>query len=216
MSATATVEVLTAEVRVLMVGSRQVTLSVYNQLDEVPHSGVEPFGRVNPKDAERGRIYVVGRDRETGVLVRSKAPHWNEVMKVGEYARPACAMRTEAIATVDTFADVDEDGLRDAIRRAAVVIGRLIASGLLEEFTSRNLLTDAVRSGLKTQAAIWVSQTVEAARESDAASADGELERQAMDLIGAYSNARSRAVSRAALFGAEWSALPLIVLAGLR
>jgi hypothetical protein len=31
----AKVEVLTAEVRVLMVGSRQVTLSVYSQLDEV-------------------------------------------------------------------------------------------------------------------------------------------------------------------------------------
>lgn len=48
----ATVEVLTAEVRALMVGSRQVTLSVYRQLDqvdpfEVPLTeGFEPFGRV--------------------------------------------------------------------------------------------------------------------------------------------------------------------------
>jgi hypothetical protein len=32
-SKTATVETLTAEVRVLMVGSRQVTMSVYGQLD---------------------------------------------------------------------------------------------------------------------------------------------------------------------------------------
>lgn len=47
----ATVEVLTAEVRTLMVGSRQVTLSVYRQLDEVSPwtdhiSTFEPFGRV--------------------------------------------------------------------------------------------------------------------------------------------------------------------------
>jgi hypothetical protein len=50
-STTATVETLTAEVRVLMVGSRQVTLSVYGQLDEVGPEDIEPFGRVNPRDA---------------------------------------------------------------------------------------------------------------------------------------------------------------------
>ena len=43
---TAHVEVLTAEVRVLMVGSRQVTLSVYRQLDHVRPGHIEPFGRV--------------------------------------------------------------------------------------------------------------------------------------------------------------------------
>lgn len=49
----ATVEVLTAEVRTLMVGSRQVTLSVYRQLDEVDifetvlsDATFVPFGRV--------------------------------------------------------------------------------------------------------------------------------------------------------------------------
>ena len=69
----ARVEVLTAEVRVLMVGSRQVTLSVYNQLDYVPPDGIEPFGRVSPKDARWRSVEVVGRD-ETGVLVRSWVP----------------------------------------------------------------------------------------------------------------------------------------------
>lgn len=52
---TATVETLTAEVRTLMVGSRQVTLSVYRQLDSVsPYPSLfitdhnfSPFGRVN-------------------------------------------------------------------------------------------------------------------------------------------------------------------------
>jgi hypothetical protein len=43
----ATVQTLAAEVRVLMVGSRQVTLSVYRQLDTVRPDAIEPFGRVN-------------------------------------------------------------------------------------------------------------------------------------------------------------------------
>jgi len=42
----ARVQVLTAEVRTLMVGSRQVTLSVARQLDEVRPYEIEPFGRV--------------------------------------------------------------------------------------------------------------------------------------------------------------------------
>jgi len=62
-----------------MVGSRQVTLSVYNQLDEVPYTDIEPFGRVRPRDAERGRVCVVGRDKESGVLVRSSAWTWDMV-----------------------------------------------------------------------------------------------------------------------------------------
>ena len=45
-STTATVETLTAEVRVLMVGNRQITLSVAKQLDEVPIAEIEVFGRV--------------------------------------------------------------------------------------------------------------------------------------------------------------------------
>jgi hypothetical protein len=45
-SSTATVETLTAEVRVLIVGSRQVTLSVFRQLDEVHPEEIKPFGRV--------------------------------------------------------------------------------------------------------------------------------------------------------------------------
>lgn len=221
MSATATVEVLAAEVRVLMVGSRQVTLSVYGQLDEQAAADVEPFGRVNPKDAEPDRVYVVGRDREAGVLVRSKTPRWDEFMATGDYTRPALAMRTEAIGAL---ANAGEDGLRHFAQRAAAVIGRLLSAGLLEDRTSRSLLIDAVfktkraQSLLASPAAIWVGQALKAAQEysDDIASADSELERQAIDLIGAYSSARSRAVSRAALIEAEWSALPLIVLAGLR
>lgn len=68
---TTTVETLTAEVRALMIGRRQVTLSVYRQLDTAPWDDVEPFGRVRDgKDTAAG-IYIVGRHRETGDLVRS-------------------------------------------------------------------------------------------------------------------------------------------------
>jgi hypothetical protein len=68
----ARVQVLTAEVQTLVVGSRQVTLSVFWQLDRVDPLAVEPFGRVQPRDADRGFIWVVGRHAGTGALVRSR------------------------------------------------------------------------------------------------------------------------------------------------
>ena len=72
---TATIETLTAEVRVLMVGSRQVTLSVYRQLDRCKSDQIEPFGRVSDKQDEPKymcrSVFVVGRDA-TGTLVRSE------------------------------------------------------------------------------------------------------------------------------------------------
>jgi hypothetical protein len=67
---TATVETLTAEVRVLMVGKRQVTLSVYRQLDTVDLPLMEPFGRV--RDSHDGHeTWVVGRRLETSELVKA-------------------------------------------------------------------------------------------------------------------------------------------------
>lgn len=69
----ARVQVLTAEVRVLMVGSRQVTLSVYSQLDTVAFDDIEPFGRVRSRDALTYEIWVVGRGGN-GSLVRSWLP----------------------------------------------------------------------------------------------------------------------------------------------
>ena len=67
----ATVETLTAEVRALMIGKRQVTLSVYRQLDFADYSEVEPFGRVRAGD-QYGYVYVVGKLRANGSLVRSR------------------------------------------------------------------------------------------------------------------------------------------------
>jgi hypothetical protein len=66
----ARVEVLRAEVRVLMVGSRQVTVSVARQLDAVEPRKIEPFGRVRiDEDLTSQVIKVVGS--ADGVLVRS-------------------------------------------------------------------------------------------------------------------------------------------------
>lgn len=79
----AQVETLTAEVRTLMVGRRQITLSVYRQLDIAFEDYVEPFGRVNdPKTAwdgplqshnhiSLGPVWVVGRSTCDGSLVRA-------------------------------------------------------------------------------------------------------------------------------------------------
>lgn len=77
-SQAASVEVLTAEVRVLHVGAHQVTLSVYRQLDWVPADEIEPFGRVQHEPGI-GTIQVVGSHR--GQLARSKTTRncgWGE------------------------------------------------------------------------------------------------------------------------------------------
>lgn len=75
-SQSATVETLTAEVRVLMVGNRQVTLSVYRQLDLVDPAFIEPFGRVRSGEKWTGHREVVGRLCDScegaGSLVRSR------------------------------------------------------------------------------------------------------------------------------------------------
>ena len=47
---TATVETLTAEVHVLKVGNRQITLSVAKQLDVIPLVHLTPFGRISIRD----------------------------------------------------------------------------------------------------------------------------------------------------------------------
>lgn len=57
-----------------MVGSRQITLSVFRQLDVVFYEECVPFGRVNDHDrnGSSGQLgWIVGRQRDTGVLVRA-------------------------------------------------------------------------------------------------------------------------------------------------
>jgi hypothetical protein len=74
------IRVLTAEVRTLVVGSRQVTMSVYNQIDNVPPGEIEPFGRVSPKDWGYLFIYVIGRHAAAGALARSYVPRKPETL----------------------------------------------------------------------------------------------------------------------------------------
>lgn len=66
------VEVLTAEIRVLQVGSKPIALSAARQLDAVDGAAIKPFGRVriDPKPAD-GLIEVIGS--VNGVLARSSA-----------------------------------------------------------------------------------------------------------------------------------------------
>lgn len=72
-------EALTAEVRVLMVGSRQVTLSVFRQLDIISVYSLGPLlGRVSDRppgrhaDALGAGIWLIGRD-PNGSLARAYA-----------------------------------------------------------------------------------------------------------------------------------------------
>ena len=78
-TATATVQTLTAEVHVLQVGSRQITLSVAKQLDYVDLDEVEIFGRVKIWPRDNG-IELIGRHIRTGALVVTCAvsgePRW--------------------------------------------------------------------------------------------------------------------------------------------
>ncbi len=75
---TATVQTLAAEVRVLKFGSRQITLSVFKQLDVKPLDEVDVFGRVRTDNGSDSVVRLVGRHRDTGDLVRSAAlaPNW--------------------------------------------------------------------------------------------------------------------------------------------
>ena len=92
-STTATVETLVAEVRVLKVGSRQITLSVAKQLDEVPVFELEPFGRIHCGEhwadpvahAAHDPIQLIGRHITTGALVKA----WAWVPKSSAIADPS-------------------------------------------------------------------------------------------------------------------------------
>jgi hypothetical protein len=83
--ATATVEVLTAEVRALMVGSRQVTLSVFRQLDWAWWCEMIPMGRVNDeRSADSSTKLAIGRHVETGALVRAGMKDHRDVALTSE------------------------------------------------------------------------------------------------------------------------------------
>lgn len=69
-NAMAKIEVLTAKVRVITMGNRQVTLSVYRQLDDVDHDEIIPFGRVRDNRDSDNYLHIIGSDND-GNLVKS-------------------------------------------------------------------------------------------------------------------------------------------------
>ena len=137
----ATVEVLTAEVRVLMVGSRQVTMSVYNQLDHRPYVEVTPFGRVRPKDGTSDEVHLVGVDTD-GTLVRTSVYRW----------RPPTD--AEYVSFVAAGSSVDEvmDRLRWAANQNSAdseIVTALVRAGI-EAGLSGELATNAAKRGTAT------------------------------------------------------------------
>lgn len=66
MTSTATVETLTAQVHTLVIGTRQITLSVAKQLDVINLPDLAVMGRV--KIAGKHDYHVIGTDIRTGVL----------------------------------------------------------------------------------------------------------------------------------------------------
>ena len=106
---TATIETLTAEVRTLVVGSRQITLSVAKQLDFVDLSRLRVFGRVR---IFKGAHYVVGADRNGQLAL---AQYWPLGNYSGRYdVRP------------------NPDALRawDALNKAAAASPLIVLAGL--------------------------------------------------------------------------------------
>jgi hypothetical protein len=218
---TTIVKTLTAEVRVLMVGSRQVTLSVYNQLDCIPHRQIDPFGRVNPRDADPGRVYAVGRDPETGVLARAKTPRWDEELDRRPYKRSAEQL---ALATVRSFAAIEPprigtDGTereqyRHAEERAGQILRSLGAARLVCWLSPFGVvMDDYARTAGLTRAEISQADRLPSPRGAPDTQPGSQ---QAAQILESYQQAITAAQAYADRIKAEWSALPLIVLAGLR
>lgn len=107
----ATVEVLTAEVRTLVVGNRQVTMSIYKQLDHVPWREIEPFGRVNaPTLGVGAEVSVVGRHIPSGALVACRL------------AAPDLSQRLQGLS--------EEAEKREETRMAWTALPKIVLAGL--------------------------------------------------------------------------------------
>jgi hypothetical protein len=66
-----TIQEMTGVVHVVKIDARRLTLPMFRQLDAVDSDRIEPFGRVRDPKAVGGP-HVIGRDRLTGALVRSR------------------------------------------------------------------------------------------------------------------------------------------------
>lgn len=186
----ATVETLTAEVRVLMVGNRQVTLSVYRQLDTVLSGEIDPFGRVRDSKDE-GALNVVGRALPSR---RRAAP------AIGSLVRAAIGQRFGARTTPPAGWLERSSGLRETDGPTSYRFQAVIAE------SHGGDIADAIRwdmygAYVDRPGPDWqVTFSSPEMRERCLAIAQADL----------VANAAERARYD------EWADLPLIVLAGLR
>lgn len=106
---TAKIETLTAEVRVLVVGSRQVTLSVFRQLDRVSPERITPFGRVR----SGAKYYTFGYGNVTADLeLVGTDEHGNLVRSVVVDSKSIPASRKERYAELQALPLIVLAGLK--------------------------------------------------------------------------------------------------------
>jgi hypothetical protein len=212
----ARVQVLAAEVRTLVVGSRQVTMSVYNQLDCVPHSEVKPFGRVNPKDADRSEIWVVGRHKTGGALVRARTPCVGDVLDREPFIKASTDVATYVFETIPTCSD---EALESVFREVVSAFAWLTHAGFLSRSAVKEALGRTARNaGLPTAGRIEADfqKRLGEVLMGSARTLDGPFESRALSVIRDYEQATKKAQAVVAQVRLVWSELPLIVLAGLR
>jgi hypothetical protein len=201
MSDTATVETITAEVRTLMVGSRQITASVYGQLDLRDGRRIVPFGRVQPKDAKPGRVYVVGKDPETGELVRAETPSAQRLIEATVKERSKADAWENAQHTLN-----GKGGKCDDEADAA------------DEQAERRLTGDIYNSAAHydQEAAEALAAEASAAELREKAKGHWAEADKAELQVEEWEKRDTAEVERLGALADEWSGLPLIVLAGLR
>jgi hypothetical protein len=101
-TSTATIETLTAQVKTLQVGNRQITLGVVKQLDRNYYINLDPMGRVRsgrkdyPRETE-STTEVVGRNKTTGALEWAYAPRGTWPMETDEWRHWSGHMRKQGV-----------------------------------------------------------------------------------------------------------------------
>lgn len=236
-STTAVVETITAEVRVLMVGSRQVTAGVYGQLDMVEPCEIIPFGRVTPKDAQAGHVYIAGKHKETGELVRSCTPCsedkiWDKAKQGSEATRWDKAADTADTAAADQLkrADKAEQDAADQIERDSTYYATAqrgdrraaeaqtladAATTELERLEHLAKTAEERHSAAKCRA-LAADYQAKAADYREEAKRLGEIADKRRDIAEQWNQRDVKAETDLTTLADKWMQLPLIVLAGLR
>lgn len=233
---TATVEGLSAEVRVLMVGSRQITTSVYLQLDEVPVYGIIPMGRVSVKGTDGSVILVVGKRVGGSELVRSRIPtdrgslievaHAFDGFKyrdaqaaARDYEGRVNRLDSRMVDLRSKIAEYEYEGWQSILRcqERAAEYRQSAADADAENIRFRALAQaaeeDSRAAQVQAQRDDLAAQLKQIEENFPNVVAEKAAKFDALPLAQAGFDAHFRSVSQIAQ---EWAALKLIVLAGLR